>query len=115
MKRTKECPKCGSRKVGHLAAQIDADERVVGNVKTLNMRVTSETLPRSLGVSKETVNTGWSNYGVVHPLVGTLEAYICSECGYHETYVKDPRTVEWDKLQDFRWVNPDVSDGGPFR
>jgi len=31
------------------------------------------------------------------------EAYVCTECGYFEEYVKDPGAVPWEKLAPFHW------------
>ena len=47
--------------------------------------------------------------------VGQLEAWVCTECGFYETYVKDPSTVPFDELDGFRWVHPRPVEGGPFR
>jgi len=49
------------------------------------------------------------------PEVGRLEAYVCADCGYHETYVKEPDAVPWDRIAGFAWVNPPPADTGPFR
>lgn len=35
-----------------------------------------------------------------------VEAYVCTECGYFEEYVKNPADVEWEKLAPFRWHRP---------
>ena len=33
----------------------------------------------------------------------TVEAFVCTECGHFEEYVKDAGNVPWDKLPHFRW------------
>jgi hypothetical protein len=42
-----------------------------------------------------------------------MEAYVCTSCGYIESYVKDPDKVPFEKLKHFSWVNPPA--GGPCR
>jgi len=34
-----------------------------------------------------------------------VEAYICTECGYFEEYVKDAKNLDWDKLEAFRYCS----------
>lgn len=33
-----------------------------------------------------------------------VEAFVCTECGYLEEYVKAPADVPWESLPLFRWV-----------
>jgi hypothetical protein len=113
MKRTKHCPKCQSRRIGHLAEQLDRDDNVVGSGKDAG--VMHEARSRAVGYVAEERDTGFFNYGVVRPVVGKLEAYVCTDCGYHESYVVEPRTIEWDRLVGFSWVNPETGTDGPFR
>jgi predicted nucleic-acid-binding Zn-ribbon protein len=77
MKKSERCPKCGSTTIGHLENVWDsnADHLVVGTTKDFLIRP-----------------------------AGTLEAYICAECGYYETYVKDPTSVRFGELRGFRWI-----------
>ena len=45
-----------------------------------------------------------------------LCVYVCTLCGYCETYIKDPELVDWDALPNANWLNPDVADAaGPYR
>ena len=46
---------------------------------------------------------------------GMLEAFVCTECGYLETYVKDPTTVPFEKLRGFSWLNEPNAQRGTFR
>jgi len=48
-------------------------------------------------------------------LVGALEAYLCTDCGYFESYVKSVERMDFDKLEGFRWINPGSPDRTPFR
>ena len=115
MKRTKKCPKCDSLRIGHLAFQIDHDDTTRGPVESYPGAAITKPAKRLLGYQDKMLDTGFWKYGDVHPLVGPLEAYVCTDCGYHETYVVEPRNVEWAKLVGFSWVNSDAPSSGPFR
>ena len=77
MKRTWQCPKCAGTRVGYFDEVSDAD-RIRG----------ARTLDRS---DKES----W--------IAASVEAFVCTDCGYFEEYVKDAGNVAWDKLPHFRW------------
>ncbi len=89
MKASGRCPKCDSSKIGYLERVIDqvgGDNRVgafVGRTK----------------------NEGWlagDHY------MGELEAYICAECGFFETYVRNPESLPFEKFKGFRWVDQEA-------
>ena len=46
---------------------------------------------------------------------GELEAYVCTECGYYESYVRHPSDVPWNKLSGFTFLHPDTDSEGPYR
>jgi hypothetical protein len=48
----------------------------------------------------------------VHHVPGDFEAFICGDCGYFETYLKDPSALI-RQLQGFRWLNTEQD--GPYR
>jgi hypothetical protein len=108
MKRSKQCPKCASGRIGYIAEQVDADQLTSDGV-------TTQPTPRAIGASAEQQFTGFFKGGWVYELIGRLEAYVCADCGYHETYVKNPDGVPWDRIGGFTWVNPATVDAGPFR
>src|SRR5262245_58245088 len=114
MKRTKQCPKCESVRIGYLEEQLDADDRVEHADRSHpdRIRAVHGFTPRFAGVHSVPV---WGNTPSYRPLVGALEAYVCTDCGYFETFVKEPRTVAWEQLVGFSWVNPPPPEGGPFR
>jgi len=97
VKASHQCPRCGSRAVGYLPSQPDETDsgtttRTLGRVEKLGLLFAGR-----------------------HP-AARLESYVCTACGYHESYVHDPGGVEWEKLVGFRWVNPPPDDGdGPYR
>lgn len=33
-----------------------------------------------------------------------VEAYVCTECGYFEEYVKKPGAIKWEKLKQFKYL-----------
>ncbi len=118
MKRTKQCPKCGSVRIGYLPEQPDADDVLVHpdhprlDPTVPAVGANSTVAVRALGISVDAVETGgW--HGRTKPMLGRLEAYVCTECGYHETYVASPREVPWERMAGFAWVNP--SNDGPYR
>jgi len=93
MRTSDKCIKCGSLAIGHLSRLLDDTGERGATFATA-----------VLGVDATTRHAA-----------GPLEAYVCTACGYLETYVKDPPSVPFAKLRGFRWVNdPDVR-RGPFR
>ncbi len=122
MKRTKQCPKCQSLTIGYLPSQPDADSVVIEPaIEGLDPSMpahagdASQVAHRALGLSRRSVFTGYFAHGEVTPMIGRLETYVCTECGYHETYVASPATIEWDKLAGFTWVNERPRNIGPYR
>jgi predicted Zn-ribbon and HTH transcriptional regulator len=116
MKKSKQCPKCQSLRIGHIAFQVDANDVVVARAATEDhqfINSAGQAVSRSLGIQRTSQRI--DGFGNVLPLVGQLEAYVCTECGFHETYVREPKTVPWHDLQGFTWVNPDPIADGPFR
>ncbi len=94
MRTSGKCTKCGSLAIGHLSRLVDdTGERGGARFATA-----------LLGIDT-TIAQG----------AGPLEAYVCTECGYLETYVRAPATVPFEKLQGFRWVNDPNPRRGPFR
>jgi predicted nucleic-acid-binding Zn-ribbon protein len=116
MKRTKQCPKCHDRRIGHLESQPDLDWSLPGNADERldeKLRYAKTVSPRPIAVGSETVDTGMWKWNELLPLHGFLEAYVCTACGYYESYVKQPETVPWTKLEGFAWVNE--AETGPYR
>ncbi len=86
MKRRKRCPKCGSDAIGHLdhlpdtmSSEQEISEQALGLVV------------RASGPEK----------------VGVIEAFVCTECGLLETYVRDPEGVPFEEIVGFSWVSAD--------
>lgn len=98
MKNTKQCPKCDSRRVGQITYQPDAD----GGGRTA-WRV----------IGRPRYSDAADKLDTAH--LGLLEAYVCTECGYHESYVKDVESVRWSELSGFRLLNPEAESDGPYR
>ncbi|GEM_PF-3259855 len=116
MKRSKQCPKCQSLRIGHIAFQVDANDVLVSRDEREDhqfINAARQAVSRSLGIQRTPRRV--DGVGKALPLVGQLEAFVCTECGYHETYVREPKTVPWNDLQGFTWVNPDPVADGPFR
>lgn len=82
MRYSKICPKCNSRRIGHLEHVVDWDRGAV---------------ERRLAQGRVGRMTAY----------GRVEAYICVDCGYFEEYVKEPGKVPWNRVDGFSWVNED--------
>ena len=123
MKRTKQCPKCQSIKIGYLPEQPDADDVLVApkvagidpSMPAIGSQAARSLPPRTLGLSTDSVESGFWQHGTVTPLIGRLEAYVCTDCGYHETYVASPAAVPWKKLVGFVLINEPGARVGPYR
>jgi predicted nucleic-acid-binding Zn-ribbon protein len=92
MKGTKQCPKCKSRRVGHID-QVNYGDAGPCSDETYK--------PLPLGIIP--VAQRW--VGPKQAPVGQFEAYVCASCGYFETYLKDLSTVPFEKIEGFRWLN----------
>lgn len=92
MKLSRQCPKCQSLKVGYLEKILDHQGE--GSVTSQKIGKVSEKL--------------WAYR--VQTAAGETEAYICTECGYYETYVKEPGSISWNDMVDFHWLNPPPSE-----
>jgi hypothetical protein len=102
MKFDRKCPKCQSTRIGHLET---VEDRTHGG---------STAQPAAFG---RAARPGVFEGARVKPneLWGALEAYVCADCGFYETYVKEPDMVPFDHLEGFSWVNPETEKQGPFR
>ena len=88
MKRTRQCPKCKGKKIGRICTVMDDTSR--------------GEKPRRLAETRE---GGFFRFGgTVYS--AEVEAYVCTECGYFEEYIKEPREVAWDRLETFSWLEP---------
>jgi predicted nucleic-acid-binding Zn-ribbon protein len=88
MRKTKTCLKCQCKKLLHIAAVADWGDG------------TTVPLQAKLAVRHE----GYSFMGNEKRRgVGNLEAITCSECGYTEYYVTDPKDVVPDD-KNIRWL-----------
>ena len=72
MKKSKQCPKCESQRIGYLESQTDQ----------ALYQTHLEALKRGAGHRLE---RGWILENPV--MEGTLEAYVCTDCGYLESYI----------------------------
>lgn len=100
MKASKQCPKCHSLRVGYLEHlwHQDAGQGSTG--------------PKEMPVGVVEEQGIFFTYKSV---VGGLEAFLCTECGFFETYIKSPEDVPFDELVGFSWLNPEAPESGPFR
>lgn len=82
-----KCPKCAAERVAHFEKLIDHDgmhhrERLLAQYPT-------------------------GKVGIVTTLGSiTLEAYVCTVCGFFEEYVKAPEAIPWKEVPGLRQVPP---------
>jgi len=103
MKQSMQCPKCDSLRVGYLETVPDHDDSGPGQPEA-----------QSIGFAPRPGKAPWGTadiHWVQHFLV---EAYLCADCGYVETYVRSPRAVPYDQLKGFHWINPQAPEEGPY-
>jgi len=81
MRKTKKCPKCDCTKILDIAKVADHGD---GGTAPTQARLTLRHEGYSF-VGNEKIRS-----------VGHLGAVTCSECGYTELYVSDPKTIEPD-------------------
>lgn len=89
IKTKRRCPSCHSSRIGVLEGVRDSsvDHLVVGQLAT----------------------------GLLRRNVGTIEAYVCTECGLYQPFIRHPRTIPYEQLQGFHWLAPRPAAGGPYR
>ena len=98
MKQTGICPKCNSRKIGYLENVIHRTEADTGS------QALRGHCPAPLGVSRSE-SEGFIKVIKEAP-VGKLEAYICGSCGFYETYIKEPSSIQFKSIIGFKWISP---------
>jgi len=86
MKTSGKCAKCGGTRVGRFEYVADETDATTGPGQK-----------RSLWWQMEGGFFSKTRIGA------DAEAYVCTECGYFEEYVKDPGAVPWEKLAPFHW------------
>jgi len=86
MKNDHRCPKCGTTHVGHFATVMDDIGAMTG-------------VPRRLADAR--ASGTWNT----KRLVVEVEAYVCTQCGYFEEYVKDAQAVEWEQIDGFEYLD----------
>lgn len=82
MKKSGQCPKCAGQKIGRFHRLTDFDGKYADKGRVLGHD----------GESGFDANTA------------SVEAYVCTECGFFEEYVKAPDSVAWGALSDFSWL-----------
>jgi len=92
MKQSGRCPKCTSTRVGLLPEVFDMAQ---------GFRTTRH-LVGKMGMWKVQTEAA-------------VEAYICTDCGYFEEYVKAPGEVAWHEVEGFQYVREEGAEQGPYR
>jgi len=88
MKISKQCTKCRSPRIG-VATAYD-------------------------GKMGERIIARYRNAYYSHPFDGTVQAWICADCGFFEEYVERPQQQPWGKLE-IQWLREEdrVAFGAP--
>ncbi|MBI2388345.1 MAG: hypothetical protein HYV09_01900 [Deltaproteobacteria bacterium] len=86
MKRTWRCPKCNGARIGYFETLPDSAHGEASKPRMIGNQVVGS----FLGLQ-------------AHQGAAPVEAFVCTECGYFEEYVKNPTTIPWDQFVGFRW------------
>ena len=86
MKKTWQCPKCESQRVGYLETLPDAAHGEPSTERQIGKLIVGTIFGRN-----------------ATQLGAPVEAFVCTTCGYFEEYVKNAQAVPWDRLEGFRW------------
>ena len=97
LRKDYRCPKCDGIRVGHI-------ERVHGVARGE---------ARAIGLRPPQTYMGLEVMSVT--AVARTEAFVCTECGYFEEYVKEPEKVPWDEIEGFTWCRGEPPESGPYR
>ena len=100
MKHSGICPKCNSKKIGYLENVIQRTEASVGSEAVRGH------CAAPVGIERNE-SSGFIKVIKEGP-VGTLEAYFCGSCGYYETYIKDPSSIQYESIIGFKWINSSI-------
>lgn len=98
MKQTGICPKCESQKIGYLENVIQRTKADIGTQFVIGH------CPAPLGIEKS--ESGGLIKVIKEGPVGKLEAYLCCSCGFYETYIKEPSSIEYERIIGFKLINP---------
>ena len=107
MKQTHRCPKCLGRNIGYLPELWDRTISVRQAKDRADVHAMYKPQPVGIRVVKK------ASGGKRCESHGLLEAYVCTDCGYLETYVKNPGNLSFSSLKGFRLLNPPPE--GPYR
>ena len=100
MKTSKQCPKCHSLDIGYIERIYELCEAPSASGHPFT--------PQAVGFMR-------TRDAQREIPVGHFEAFVCTSCGYFETYVKDPKAVPFHFLEGFHWINGPPPDRGPYR
>ena len=101
LRRDFRCPKCEGIKIGHLASVPDLGDHAKARASD----------QRAIGRMYYHDHEGDRRMQRMAP----VEAYVCTECGFFEEYVKAPTEVSWDEVRGFRYVRDTPPEQGPYR
>ena len=99
MKKTGICPKCDSQKIGFIENVLNKTQGTVGSRQVVGY-------PKApVGITRSETSSGFLGSIVRNTSAGELEAFFCTECGFFETYIKNPAELDYEKIEGFKMIN----------
>jgi predicted Zn-ribbon and HTH transcriptional regulator len=100
MKHTRRCPKCSGQRIVRLAHVLDAaDWGGAGGTHDPGRREGLQPVRRQLAVIVREAKSFGLARRVDAELTAQTEAYVCTECGFFEEYVKAPSEIPWSGVE----------------
>lgn len=101
MKKTRQCPKCDSLKIGFLPNALPEllQEDPVSPRHEEDPPQRLNPIEQMLAQSR---------------IVDRLEAFICTDCGFYEMYLGHPESMRFEQVDGFRWLNA-AQGANPYR
>jgi hypothetical protein len=101
MRESGRCPTCFGEKIAYLECLLDQRESylALGTMSYRPVWVEGATIAAG-DPAKVTTHKG----SKTTTKAGTVEVFICAECGRLESYVQDPQWVPFERLNAFAWI-----------
>jgi hypothetical protein len=114
MKQASACPKCDGQRIMHLVQVADAADWIGRQSGDMSQRDPSIAVPRRVLLRKTVTKGVFGGASEALEFAGEVEAYVCADCGYLEEYLRDPQSIDWDRVVGAR-PHSKPQPGGPFR
>ena len=104
--KTGQCPSCDGGPIGFVES-LPEEAHSAASYQAVGTMPYEPTWPVKKH-GKETTARGTTTT----TKAGTLEVFVCGQCGRLETYVQDPQWIPFERLNGFSWVGNPSADGG---